>query len=179
MSEPLNQPATNKANPPATEAEVDALLDRAGRGDGTCLPELRALYSDPVRGARLVQQFGSPPHWLIETMVKNTAPKDLAVREAIRLKVDQVRREIEGIAPTPMERLLAERAAACWLQLNLYSTIYEQSKDLTIRQAEFQQRKIDGAHRRFLSAVRTLATVRKLALPNLQINVAQNQINVG
>lgn len=46
-------------------------------------------------------------------------------------------------------------------------------------QAELHQRKIDAAHRRFLSAVRTLAQIRKLALPNLQVNIGQNQVNVA
>jgi hypothetical protein len=42
-----------------------------------------------------------------------------------------------------------------------------------------QHRKIDKAHARFLTAVRTLAQVRKLALPTLQVNIAKNQINVA
>jgi hypothetical protein len=32
---------------------------------------------------------------------------------------------------------------------------------------------------RFLSAIRTLAQVRKLALPTLQVNIGQNQVNVA
>jgi hypothetical protein len=54
-----------------------------------------------------------------------------------------------------------------------------QAKDLTIRQAEFQQRRIDAAHRRFLSAVAALARVRKLALPSLQVNIGTNQVNMS
>jgi hypothetical protein len=46
---------------------------------------------------------------------------------------------------------------------------------MTIGQADYQQRRIDRAHRRFLSAVETLARVRKLAVPMLQVNVAKNQ----
>jgi len=40
-------------------------------------------------------------------------------------------------------------------------------------------RKIDKAHDRFLSAVRTLAQVRKLALPTLQLNIGKNKVNVA
>ena len=39
------------------------------------------------------------------------------------------------------------------------------------------QRRIDRAHRRFLSTLKTLAAVRRLALPALQINVARQQVN--
>ena len=49
---------------------------------------------------------------------------------------------------------------------------------MTLAQADFQYRKIDRAHARFLSAVRTLAQVRKLGLPTLQVNIGANQVNV-
>ncbi len=51
---------------------------------------------------------------------------------------------------------------------------------MAIPQAEFFPRRIDRAHRRLLSAVETLARVRKLALPSLMVNLAKNQqVNVG
>jgi hypothetical protein len=37
---------------------------------------------------------------------------------------------------------------------------------------------MDAANKRFLSAVKALAVVRKLAIPALQINVARRQVNV-
>ena len=49
------------------------------------------------------------------------------------------------------------------------------ASDMSITQADYFQRRIDRAHRRFLSAVETLARVRKLALPILQVNIARNQ----
>jgi hypothetical protein len=78
-----------------------------------------------------------------------------------------------------LEALLAERATLCWFNVTFYEIVYAASKDVTIHEAAFQQRKIDGAHRRFLPAVRTLAQVRKLALPAVRINVAKNQVNVA
>jgi hypothetical protein len=38
---------------------------------------------------------------------------------------------------------------------------------------------MDHAHRRYLSALRALALVRKLALPVLQVNIARKQVNVA
>ena len=43
----------------------------------------------------------------------------------------------------------------------------------------YYQKSIDRAHRRYLSAIKTLATVRKLALPVLQVNIAKKQVNVA
>jgi hypothetical protein len=101
------------------------------------------------------------------------------MQEAGPLKLAEVQRDLEGPAPTPLERLLAERAALCWFVLNLYETNLFEAGDLTFLQAEFHQRKIDRAHGRFLSALRTLAQVRKLALPAIQDNMAKNQVNVS
>jgi hypothetical protein len=57
--------------------------------------------------------------------------------------------------------------------------MYAQLKEYTLRQGEFQLRQIESAHKRFLSAVATLARVRKLALPALQVNIGTNQVNVS
>ena len=39
--------------------------------------------------------------------------------------------------------------------------------------------RMDRAHRRYLTAIKTLAIVRKLALPVLQVNIAKKQVNVA
>jgi hypothetical protein len=78
----------------------------------------------------------------------------------------------------PIERLLAERVSICWFIVNRNEDSYANSKGWSLDQAGFQHRKIDKAHARFLSALLTLAGVRKLALPILQLNIARNQVNV-
>ena len=51
-------------------------------------------------------------------------------------------------------------------------------KNLALSQGDHYQRRFDGAHRDHLSAIRTLAQIRKLA-PAVQINIAQKQINTA
>jgi len=78
-----------------------------------------------------------------------------------------------------LERLLSKRIAVCWLQLQYYEAIYAQNlSKFTITQSEYHQRRIDKAHRRYLSAIRTLAQIRKLG-PAVQINIAEKQINTA
>jgi hypothetical protein len=48
---------------------------------------------------------------------------------------------------------------------------------MTLAQSEHAQRRMDRAHRRFLGTVKTLAVVRRLARPAVQINVAGHQVN--
>ena len=164
--------------PPAPGRETQALLKRVVGGNQTCLPAFRALLADGERGKDYVDVFGSPADWLRESLIKNTAGENPMIQEAIGRKLDSVRSELEGPNPSPIERLLAERASLCWFIVHRYETMFVNSQNMAIVDAEYQQRKIDRAHGRFLSAVRTLAQVRKLGLPALQINVGANQVNM-
>jgi hypothetical protein len=51
-------------------------------------------------------------------------------------------------------------------------------KSMTFAQGNYKQKMIDHAHRRYLSAIRTLAQIRKLG-PAVQINIAEKQINTA
>jgi hypothetical protein len=97
-------------------------------------------------------------------------------------KLELLRSELSGPNPTPVEKVLVERAIVCWLQVTAADIRLEQSEEpMTVAVAEYHQRCRDRSHRRFLSAIRTLATVRRLAVPALvqQFNTAQmQQVNV-
>ena len=156
------------------------LLARAQKGDETCVKEFKALLDDPDRGPVAAEFFGNLAARTQEFAVDMVAQTNLAIKAATPRKMAKLRAELEGPDPSPIERLLAERAAYCWLILWEYeSALVLRKGEMTLKQSEFHQRRIDAAHRRFLSAVRTLATVRKLALPAVQINLGGNQVNVS
>jgi hypothetical protein len=163
--------------------EFLGLVKRAEKGDQKCLLQLReALKSgDYPKWSRWFRDtLGNPAEWLKDSLARMAgAENNLAVWEASEATMDQLRKDLEGPNPTAVERLLAERAVSCWFLVNVYETLYTQSSELTIRQAEYQLRRIESAHKRFLSALKALATVRKLALPAIQVNVAERQINVA
>jgi hypothetical protein len=171
--------AVSKPKPPDPGQETRELVKRASKGDQTCLPEIRALLSDGDRGRYYRETYGSSADWLRQTIVNKGAGENVLVQEAIRQKLDSVRSELEGPNPTPIERLLAERASLCWALVNWYENSIQSIESMSVVQADFNQRKIDRAHVRFLSAVRTLVQVRKLALPTLHVNIAKNQVNVA
>jgi hypothetical protein len=103
----------------------------------------------------------------------------LAFREGIAQKMAEMRTELAGPNPNPLERRLAERIVLCWLTLYESELRFARAKDLTFKQADYWQRRIDSGHKRYLSAIKTLATVRKLAVPVLigQVNIAAKQMN--
>jgi len=178
-------PATSGATPPAkmTWGEFHGLVERAAKGDRECLPRLRealksADYSVWSRWFR--EAYGNPAEWLKSSLARAAGGAgNPAVTEAAAAKMDQLRKELEGPDPTPMERLLVERAVHCWFIVNVYETLYAQAGNPMTRQAEFERRRIDSAHKRFLSSLATLARVRKLALPAVQVNIGANQVNVA
>jgi hypothetical protein len=178
MAEPV---PTRGVKPPAPGPKMDALLKRAAKGDGSCLPQVRALLADPEHGEITTHYCGSSAEWLRQAIAGKASGGNLLAKEAVLKRIDQVRAELEGPNPTPIERLLAERASLCWQIANWYeSRFIDSGGNMTIGQADYHQRRIDRAHRRFLSAVETLARVRKLALPSLMVNIARNQqVNVG
>jgi len=49
---------------------------------------------------------------------------------------------------------------------------------LTLKQMEYYQKTQDRATKRFLIACKTFAQVRKLLGPNIQINIADKQVNM-
>jgi hypothetical protein len=116
--------------------------------------------------------------WLRQKLTKKAIGKNVLGDEAIEQKLDKIRSELEGPNPTEIERLLAERASLCWFIVHWYENVYANSSDWIIAQAEYHQRKIEKPHARFLASLRALAQVRKLAVPALKLNIANNQLNV-
>ena len=99
----------------------------------------------------------------------------------MRCQLKAMREEIAGESPSPLERLLAERVVATWLQIQLFEGLYTSgmSKSMTIAQGSFHQKRLDQTYRRHLSAIRALAQMRKLLKGGgiTQINIADKQIN--
>jgi hypothetical protein len=164
-----------------TLAELKGLLRRVHEeGDEGALPQLREIL-DAV--PRLARRFVDPAEQAEQSMVKNYAGDDLLVKETLPRTLKAMREELGGKDPSPLERLLVERVVASWFSLQYFEAIYAQNiRKLTIQQSEYQQKRIDHAHRRHLSAVRMLAQVRKLLKGRTtvaQINIAEKQINTA
>jgi len=49
-------------------------------------------------------------------------------------------------------------------------------KSLPDAQSEHHQKRIDRAHKRYLSSIRSLVQIRKMG-PAVQINIAEQQVN--
>ena len=158
-----------------TKDELKAVLRKAEQGDTTVLPALRA-YMDLTPG--FWEQRGDMAHATQTALIRQTAGQNLMVQESLARKCQALTQELAGPTPSPLERLLVERTVLCWLHLHCAEASYFMIKDMTLRQAEFHQSRISKAQARYLSAIRTLAQVRRLGVPAIQVNVGQQQVNV-
>ena len=79
----------------------------------------------------------------------------------------------------PIERLLAERVALCWLAANYADAEYTRKlkAGMSFREGGFLAKRCEQTNRQLLKAIESLARVRRLLTP-MQINIGQNQINM-
>jgi hypothetical protein len=133
-----------------------------------------------MKSSVAVELFGGDLSKTLErTVVTSAAGKNLAFREALLRQLQVLREDLAGSKVSPLEKLLVDRIVCCWLLLYYAETCYHQAKDMTITQGEYHQRRIDRLHRRFLVGIKTLAVVRRLALPVLHVKTSEshNEIN--
>ena len=157
-----------KAKPVAQQREMkkadvtplEATLILARKGNTKVLPLLRrALDEHP----ELWQHYGNLALQSQESWLKLIAGKDLLLAETMRRHLDAMRTELAGPNPKPLDRLLVDRILACHVQV-LYFEAAETSDPTAenMRLARYRLDRRDQAHRQFLAAVKTLATVRNL-----------------
>ena len=163
--------STTTTTPPKQDNEdpilerLRQLVQRAEQGDETVLPELRAaLDVNPW----VWQRYGDLAKQSQAAWLQLVAGRNLLLLESARRKAEQLRAELAGPAPSPLERLLIERIVSCWLQTNYADSAYAQlPKGTNPAQHTAALQRQNSAQQRYLQAVKALATVRKLLRPGL------------
>lgn len=156
--------------------ELVALTDRAQKGDQKALPALREFLKEPI----IVEALGGDLAKQAQlTLVNKFSGTNLVFKETLTRKLELLRDELAGKDPTPLERLLVERIVACWLHLHHLEQIYANKDSISLELGSYYQRSISSAQKRYLAAIKTLALVRKMAVPVLQVNIAKKQVNVA
>jgi hypothetical protein len=142
-------------------AELAAVLERAGQGDTTVLPELCAALD---RYPELAQVLGDMAQHAEDALLRLAAGTCLTAREAIKHQLAALRERLNASAGCELERLLIRQLALDWLALHhaqLAATAQLQ-KSATGPVARDALHRLDRAHARFLAASKTLASVQRL-----------------
>jgi len=104
----------------------------------------------------------------------------LISRAATERQITAMRADLRGEHPTPLERVLVDRIVVDWLDAQVSDTVRAQRSEGSLAVVEYRDRRSDRAHARLMRSLKTLATVRRLGVGTVQINVAEaiNQVNV-
>jgi hypothetical protein len=142
------------------EGALRRLVERARGGDVTALPELRRLLDE---NAALWRAYGDLARHAEESLIAHAAGADLLLRESLRRKVAELK---AGLGPNnPLERLLVDRVAACWVAASHADAAFGQAGGARGPREGQLRRRQDSASRRLTEAIRLLATVRRLLGP--------------
>jgi hypothetical protein len=151
------------------------LIRRTEGGDKSAMTALRPLINQ-APGAW--EMAGNLAIRADNALVNVAAGTDEMIREALTRKLATLKEELGGA--TPLERLLIERVVTCWLNVYYIDALYaKRLNEITWAESDYFQRRQERAHRLYLSAIRTLAHVRRLLVPAVQVNIGAQQVNVA
>jgi len=163
-------------SPAKEERRIAKLIKGAEMGDKKAISLVRKELNSE---SAIWEQMGNLAFQAKRAMVEAAVGDREILQKAVYRKLAKMHEELAGPAPTPLEQLLVERVLLCWLHVHYADAVYAQRmKDLGREWGEYFQRRQDRAHRRYLSSIRTLAQVRRLLTPPVQVNVGARQMNV-
>jgi hypothetical protein len=170
--------ASGASAPPLND--LHTLVRQAQTGDRSVLPALKAhLDAHP----ELWQTRGNLAQQLKTTLIAKVAgAAQLATQEAILCWWDHQVTALAGPQGAPLEQLLAEDILTCWFDwylLRLMQGKVLESGALGAMTIHTVEHMLDAAQGRYLKAVKTLAQIRKLGVPVVQVNIGTHQVNTA
>ena len=159
---------------------LNALIDQAEAGDRNALKlAVQVHYALPSLWPPTNVLHSNVERSVLDTLMGTD--RQLFARATIEHQLEALRTALLADTSSGLERLLVDRVVLCWLQCHHADLVVAQRAGPTcpLVQAEFYHRQAERAERRLLRAAKTLATVRRLCSPAVQINVAEEikQVN--
>jgi hypothetical protein len=113
-------------------------------------------------------------------IIKNYVGSEVA-QIAIEEHAAYIRAEMGYHEAPIMEKMLIENIITAWLRVQWLEFLItaRMSGEFRIPAMEFWQKSLASAQRSYLAACETLAKIRKMKLPNIQLNIGDKQINVA
>lgn len=113
-------------------------------------------------------------------LIKEVSGKSYAVNASMTRGWEQLPIDLARPSDGALERLLVQQVVMAWLHLSYIEYQYSAMTtmtDMTMKRAEYWERRLSAAQRRYLRATETLARVRRLQLPAVQVNIGAQQVN--
>jgi hypothetical protein len=179
--EPRRQMRINKIKmDPARADEFMKVIERAYKAKKPAKEDLQTIRKFLIDYPQFSLAVFSMTEATQQRIIKNWVSDEVA-KTAVEEHVVYVRDEM-GYHDAPiMEKMLIDNIVTVWLRLQWldYLVAAKMAGEFSIRSMEFWQKSLASAQRNYLAACETLAKVRKMRLPNIQLNIGDQQINVA
>ena len=152
--------------------DIDKVLSRVQQGDNTALPALRALLQQQPDIAQVLGDMAANVQMVwIGQIVEGNQGMGLCIETTMQ----EHKKQLAGPQPSALETLLIERIMLDWLYLHMLELydVLGQKTSRTIPQAEYSQKRIDRAHRRYNRSLMALAQVRRLMTPMVLLQMGR------
>ena len=157
--------------------EEEAILEAAGHSVEGSRPKVRALLDRKPDLARSVPVLS---RWVEKQLIQR-ASKQVLGQEVLRAQLVSMRASLTEPRDGELERMLVESVSLAWLALTHSEHVRaaKWAEGSNTEALDFWNRHVGKLRSDFLRTCKTLATVRRLHGPSLQVNIAEKQVNLG
>jgi hypothetical protein len=82
--------------------------------------------------------------------------------EVVKRKAEQLRTDLAGESPTPLEKLVVGQVVSCFMEMAHAQLKAAEPDGASPSQLAFNLRRLESAQRRYFAAIKLLATLRAL-----------------
>ncbi|HKB39453.1 MAG TPA: hypothetical protein VKD72_23655 [Gemmataceae bacterium] len=156
------------------QATLEALVAQANRGDKAALADLRGYLTQHPEVWQTCGDLGKCAEraWLL------LFSQEALGTESIKRHIEQLRADLAGPSPTPVERLLVNRVVVCYLALHQAELVSARPDPSSPAQVAIRLKRCESTQRRYLGALRMLALLRA-TLPQGLIPVNSLRLHGG
>ncbi len=151
----------------ATRAELDdlaSMLERVSTKKPKAA-DMEALQRHFDKDARLWRIVGNVAAHATGATIEAAYSSSALHCESTRRKIKELKEELGVGEASPIERMLIDQVALCWLRLHITETTYTNrllADSHSTSTGLYWEKRLTGAQRRFTRALETLAKVRTL-----------------
>lgn len=166
----------NVVAPPDTTPEEFKLLQRAAANEEDTRVAVRKLLAS--RPALVAAVFNTASD-LEEALIHRAGGQGVLVHESMRAELERMRISLRLPEDGALEELLISQIVLCWISLMTAERLRTErwSGGISNEAADFWDRHVARLRSDYLRAIRSLASVRRILVPVIQVNIAAEQMN--
>lgn len=121
---------------------------------------------------------GNLAEWAIMELIDGVSESSF-LRQTLRVGHEQLSQDLGEGRGNLLEQLLIQQVVLAWLRLAIVEYAYSAAtnEETSFVKWDYLEKRLNASQRRFLRACESLARIRRLNVPVVQLNVAQQQIN--